>query len=730
MTAHAHHHPAHHHRVVPVTPSAPAAEDAEYTCPMHPEIVQLGPGSCPICGMALEPTAITAEAPEDHELRDMTRRFAASAALSLPLLAVAMGHMLLPSLDAALPSHVRVWVELALATPVVLWGAWPFFLRAFASLRTRHLNMFTLVGLGVGVAYVYSLTALLLPGIFPAQLRDAHGMVGVYFEASAVITTLVLLGQVLELRARNRTGAAVRALLGLAPRTARVITEDGEEEVPVEYLAEGDRLRIRPGEKVPVDAIVTEGESAVDESMITGEPIPVDKRPGDPLIGGTINAQGSLVARATKVGSDTLLSQIVQQVADAQRSRAPIQKVADQVSAVFVPAVILIALVALVAWWIFGGDARALAITNAVAVLIIACPCALGLATPISIMVAMGRGASAGILFKDAEAIETLRKVDTLVVDKTGTLTLGRPRLEGVWAAAGVDENDALRLVASLEQGSEHPVGKAIVLGAKDRRLVLARPERFESISGKGIRGQVDGHEVVVGTARLFGELDIAGVPDDAELDEQRQAGRTAMLVGVDGVFSAIIAVADPIKESTAAALAELRGEGVRVVMLTGDGKATALAVAKQLGIDEVVAEVLPGDKAEVVARLKNDGRFVAMAGDGINDAPALAIAHVGIAMGTGTDVAMHSAQVTLVKGDLGGIARARTLSRAAMTNIQQNLFFAFAYNALGVPIAAGVLFPLLGLLLSPMLAALAMSLSSVSVIGNALRLRSVQLTN
>lgn len=714
--------------VAPSTSNGPSSTELEYTCPMHPEIVQKGPGSCPICGMALEPKEITAEEPEDHELRDMTRRFVVSAALSLPLLAVAMGHMLIPAVNAAVPGHVRVWIEFALGTPVVLWGAWPFFARFAASLRTRNLNMFTLIGLGVGVAYLYSVVALLMPGVFPAQLKDAHGMVGVYFETSAVITALVLLGQVLELRARSRTGAAVRALLGLSPKTARVVSEDGEEEVPIEHVVEGDRLRIRPGEKVPVDAVILEGESAVDESMITGEPIPVDKRPGDTVIGGTLNAQGSLVARATKVGKDTLLAQIVQQVADAQRSRAPIQKLADQVSAVFVPVVILVALVALASWWLFGGDARALAVTNAVAVLIIACPCALGLATPISIMVAMGRGASAGVLFKDAEAIETLRKVDTLVVDKTGTLTLGKPRLVGVWAAEGIVENDVLRLAASLEQASEHPIGAAIALGAQQRGLSLAKPERFEAMSGKGIRGQVDGRDIVVGTTKLFGELGITDTPDAATLDERRAEGQTAMLVGVDGTFAAIVGVADPIKESTPEALAALRAEGVRVVMLTGDSEKTAQAVASKLGITEVVAEVLPGEKAKVVARLKSEGRFVAMAGDGINDAPALATAHVGVAMGTGTDVAMHSAQVTLVKGDLRGIVRARTLSRATMKNIKQNLFWAFVYNAVGVPVAAGVLYPFVGLLLSPMLAALAMSASSVSVIGNALRLRSVRL--
>ncbi|GAB4519827.1 MAG: heavy metal translocating P-type ATPase [Haliangiales bacterium] len=720
------HHDSHGASRAPAAPAPSNADELDYTCPMHPEVVQRGPGSCPICGMALEPKDITAEEPEDHELRDMTRRFVVSAALSLPLLIITMGHMIIPALGDAIPGQVRMWIELGLATPVVSWGAWPFFVRFVGSLRSRNLNMFTLIGLGVGVAYAYSVVALLLPELFPPQLHNADGTVGVYFEAAAVITTLVLLGQVLELRARNRTGAAVRALLGLSPKTARLITDDGEEEVPVEQIAEGDRLRIRPGEKVPVDADIVEGESAVDESMLTGEPIPVDKAPGDSLIGGTLNVQGSLVARATKVGKDTLLAQIVQQVADAQRSRAPIQKLADQVSAVFVPTVILIAIVTAVIWWSLGGDAQVLAITNAVAVLIIACPCALGLATPISITVAMGRGASAGILFKDAEAVETLRKVDTLVVDKTGTLTRGEPSLVGVWAAEGADEDETLRLAASLEQGSEHPIGAAIAAGAKERGLSLATPEGFEAISGKGIRGRVDGRDVAIGTSVLFDELGIAGAPDAAALDERRSEGQTAMMVGVDGSFAAIIAVADPIKDSTASALAALRDEGVRVVMLTGDSKTTADAVARVIGIDEVIAEVLPAEKAEVVERLKREGRFVAMAGDGINDAPALATAHVGIAMGTGTDVAMDSAHVTLVKGDLRSIASARALSRATIANIKQNLLFAFGYNALGVPIAAGVLYPLAGLLLSPMFAALAMSLSSVSVIGNALRLRSV----
>jgi Cu+-exporting ATPase len=723
-----HHEHVHMHGAVAhVSVENGATDDTlEYTCPMHPEIVQKGPGSCPICGMALEPKAITADAPDDHELRDMTRRFVVAVALSLPLIVIAMGHMLIPAIDRLLPGHVRPWVELALATPVVAWSGWPFFVRFASSLKTRMLNMFTLIGLGVGVAFVYSVVAVVSPGLFPPELKDAHGMVGVYFEAAAVITALALLGQVLELRARSRTGAAVRALLGLSPKTARVVTEDGEEEVPVEYLAEGDRLRIRPGEKVPVDALVIEGESAVDESMITGEPIPVDKKPGDMIIGGTLNAHGSLVARAQKVGKETLLAQIVQQVADAQRSRAPIQKLADQVSAVFVPLVILAALATFVVWWALGEPA--LALVNAVAVLIIACPCALGLATPISIMVAMGRGASAGILFKDAEAIETLRKVDTLVVDKTGTLTLGKPRLVGVWPGVGFDESEVLRLAASLEQASEHPIASAIVDGARERALPLAKPARFEARSGKGIRGDIEGRPVAVGTLALLAELGIANGPSSDELDARRREGATAMLVAIDGRFAGVIAVADPIKDSTPSALSALRDEGVRVVMLSGDSKVTAAAVARRLGIDEVIAEVLPGEKAAVVQRLKAEGRFVAMAGDGVNDAPALATAHVGIAMGTGTDVAMHSAHVTLVKGDLRAIMRARKLSRAAMANIQQNLFFAFVYNALGVPVAAGMLYPIVGLLMNPMLAALAMSLSSVSVIVNALRLRRVEL--
>ncbi|MBL8916386.1 MAG: copper-translocating P-type ATPase [Archangium sp.] len=715
-----------HHVPALVASSAPGDTSVEYTCPMHPEVVQLGPGSCPVCGMALEPKTITAEAPEDHELTDMTRRLVVSASLSIPLFALAMGHMVFDAVARVVPMHVRPWIELGLATPVVVWGGWPFFVRFFASLRTRNLNMFTLIGLGVGVAYGYSLVALFFADRFPDELKDMHGMVEVYFEAAAVITTLVLVGQVLELRARSRTGAAVRALLGLAPKTAHVVTDEGDVEVPVEHLAEGDKLRVRPGEKVPVDALIIEGESAVDESMLTGEPLPVDKKPGDRLIAGTLNAHGSLIARAEKVGKDTLLASIVQQVADAQRSRAPIQKLADQVSAVFVPVVIGVALLALGLWWWQGS--LSLGLVNAVAVLIIACPCALGLATPISIMVAMGRGASAGILFKDAEAVETLRSVDTLVVDKTGTLTLGKPKLVGVWPAATFAEDEVLRLAASLEQGSEHPIAAAIVEGARARSLRLAAASGFDSLSGKGISGVVEGRSLLIGTVKLLAERGVTSFPSSEVVEERRSAGHTAMLVAIDGAFAGIVAVMDPLKDTTRAALDALRAEGVQVVMLTGDSATTARAVARSLGIDEVVAEVLPADKARVVEELKAKGRIVAMAGDGVNDAPALASAHVGIAMGTGTDVAMHSAHVTLVKGDLRGIARARVLSRATMRNIRSNLFFAFAYNALGVPVAAGVLYPFFDTLLSPMLAALAMSLSSVSVIANALRLRRVAL--
>jgi Cu+-exporting ATPase len=699
---------------------------------MHPEIQQRGPGSCPKCGMALEPLVPSAggEA-EDPELRDMTRRFRFAAALALPLLALAMGDML-PGhpVSSLLSPRVRVLLELALATPVCLWAAWPFYVRAIASLRQRSLNMFTLIGLGVGVAYVYSAVAALLPDLFPAAFRHASGEVAVYFEAGAVITALILLGQVLELRARGRTGAALRTLLDLAPRTARRLAEDAnEEDVALGELRVGDRLRVRPGEKVPVDGSVLEGRSFVDESMVSGEPIPVAKQPGDRVIGATLNGAGSFVMRAERVGAETLLARIVSMVAEAQRSRAPIQRTADLVARWFVPLVMIVAAFTFATWAAFGPEPRlAHGLVNAVAVLIIACPCALGLATPMSIMVAMGRGASQGVLFRSAEAIELLRLVDTLVVDKTGTLTEGRPELVGLAAAAGYDEAELLRLAASLERGSEHPLAAAVVKGAQTRGSALAEPEGFESLTGRGVRGRVDGRDVAVGTSALLGELGIDPGSLGGRAEELRAQGQTVFFVAVDGCAAGLLAVADPVKASTPEAIEALRAEGLRIVMLTGDSRATAMAVARSLGIDEVIAEVLPDQKAEVVARLEAEGRSVAMAGDGINDAPALAKARVGIAMGSGTDVAMESAGVTLVKGDLRGIVRARRLSRRTMANIHQNLVFAFGYNAAGVPIAAGVLYPAFGMLLSPMLAAAAMSASSLSVVANALRLRRVPL--
>ncbi|MFT5357081.1 MAG: Cu+-exporting ATPase [Polyangiales bacterium] len=701
----------------------------EWTCPMHPEIVEDKPGDCPKCGMALESRTITLDEEENPELRDMTRRFWFAAALSVPLMAIVMLDML-PSrpISTLLSSRTRGFVELALATPVCLWSAWPFYVRAVRSLKNRSLNMFTLIGIGVSVAYLYSLTATLFPGIFPASFRGHGGEVALYFEAAGVIVTLILLGQVLELKARSQTGAAIKALLGMAAKTARRILEDGsEEDVALEEVQVGERLRVRPGEKVPVDGKVLEGSSHVDESMVTGEPIPVEKSAGDPVIGATVNGTGSLVIEAEKVGGDTLLSRIVTMVADAQRSRAPIQRVADTVASIFVPAVLLAALITFVVWAMFGPEpAMAYATINAVAVLIIACPCALGLATPMSIMVATGKAASLGVLFRNAEAIEVLRDVDTLVVDKTGTLTEGRPALVAVVVAEGakIDEEELLRMAAALERGSEHPLAEAIVRGAEERGLTLSKAEDFDSVTGKGVRGNVDGRDVALGNAAMMSELSIDASPVRVRAEALRAEGQTVMLVAIDGALAGIIGVADPIKESTPGAIAALRGEGLRVVMLTGDSETTARAVAAKLGIDEVIAGVLPEEKAAKVASLQSEGRVVAMAGDGINDAPALAGADVGIAMGTGTDVAMESADVTLVKGDLGGIVRARKLSRQTMANIRQNLFFAFAYNTLGVPIAAGVLYPFFGILLSPMLAAAAMSLSSVSVIGNALRLR------
>jgi P-type Cu+ transporter len=718
----------------PELPVAPATR-TQYTCPMHPEIVRDEPGTCPICGMALEPVTVSAEEEENPEAVDMRRRFLVSTVLTVPLLVIAMGGHLIPGALAriGLPSigaPVWSWIELALATPVVLWGGWPFFVRGWNSVVNRSLNMFTLIAMGVSVAYGYSLVATLLPTLFPPSFREAGGRVPVYFEAAAVITTLVLLGQVLELRARSQTGAAIRTLLGLAPKTARLLREDGSEaDVPLEQVKPGDRLRVRPGEKVPVDGVVLEGTSSVDESMISGEPIPVEKEAGAKVTGATVNGTGSLVMRAERVGSETLLAQIVRMVAEAQRSRAPIQRLADVVAGYFVPTVVAAAVISFVVWSLVGPEPRmAYGLIAAVSVLIIACPCALGLATPVSIMVATGKGATMGVLFKDASAIEVLRQVNTLVVDKTGTLTEGKPRLTSVTAVSDWKEDEVLRLAASLERGSEHPLAGAIVGGAEQRRLQLASVSEFRSLTGRGVMGVVEGHRIALGNGRLFEEEGISLGELQHAAEELRKDGQTAMFVGVDGRPAGVIGVADPIKPSAAEAVQELHQEGIRVVMLTGDSRATGEAVARKLGIDEVHAEVLPEQKVEEVKKLQAAGRMVAMAGDGINDAPALAQAQVGIAMGTGTDVAMQSAGVTLVKGDLRGIVRARKLSHATMRNIKQNLFFAFIYNALGVPIAAGALYPFLGVLLSPILAAAAMSFSSVSVISNALRLRTVKL--
>ncbi len=708
-------------------PAEPALAGTIYTCPMHPEVEQVGPGDCPKCGMALEPRTVAAEEDDNPELRDMTRRFWFATALSIPLFTIAMVDML-PGrpVSSLLPGRLRAFLELALATPVCLWSAWPFYVRAVRSVRNLSLNMFTLIGLGVVVTYLYSVAATLFPGLFPDSFRVHGGEVAVYFEAAGVIVTLVLLGQVIELRARSQTGAAIRKLLGMAAKSARRINADGsEEDVPLEVVQPGDRLRVRPGEKVPVDGVVIEGLSSVDESMVTGEPIPVEKAPGDPIIGATINGTGGLIVRAEKVGADTLLSRIVTMVAEAQRSRAPIQKLDDVVAAYFVLAVILTSIATFVVWALVGPKpAMTYALINAVAVLIIACPCTLGLATPMSIMVATGKGASIGVLFKNAEAIEVLREVDTLVVDKTGTLTEGRPTLVAVEPAEGFDEATVLQLAGSLERGSEHPLAEAIVRGAKQRGYQLDETADFESVTGKGVQGRVNGRLVTLGNAAMMEMLDVDAAPLGDRAEALRNEGQTVMFVAVDEAFAGLIGVADPIKESTPAAIAELHAEGLAIVMLTGDSETTARAVAKELGIDEVIAGVLPDQKAAKVKSLQSAGHVVAMAGDGINDAPALAQAHVGIAMGTGTDVAMESAGVTLVKGDLRGIVRARRLSRMTMANIRQNLFFAFAYNLAGVPIAAGVLYPLFGILLSPMLAAAAMSFSSVSVIGNALRLR------
>ena len=704
----------------PVSPVA-AVPGTRYTCPMHPEIVQDGPGICPKCGMALEPLMPSLEEDENPELADFTRRFWATLPATLIVLVLAMfGHRWV-----SLVATTRSWLELALATPVVLWAGWPFFVRGFASVRTRNLNMWTLIGTGVAAAYGYSVAATVVPGWFPASFQE-HGRVGVYFEAAAVIVSLTLLGQLLELKARSQTSAAIKALLGLAPKTARRIQPDGsEEDIPLAHVHLGDRLRVRPGEKVPTDGVVVQGQSSVDESMLTGEPMPVAKIVGERVIGATINGSGALIIEAEKVGADTVLSQIVQLVANAQRSRAPMQRMADKVAFWFVLAVLAIALLTLLVWGFFGPEPSwVYGVLNAVAVLIIACPCALGLATPMSIMVATGRAASVGVLFRDAEAIETLRKVDTLIVDKTGTLTEGRPRFRDTAALPGFTPTEVLRLAASLDQGSEHPLAAAIVTEARERGLALSTPDAFESASGIGVRGRVDGRALALGNQTLMVEEGVV-IGTLAEAAERLRAeGASVMFLAVDGQAAGLLAVADMIKESTPEAIAQLRAVGLRLIMATGDGATTAQAVATALGITEVHGEVRPQDKADLVASLKAQGRRVAMAGDGINDAPALALADVGIAMGTGTDVAMSSAQVTLVKGDLRGILRARQISEATVANMKQNLGFAFLYNALGVPIAAGVLYPVFGLLLSPMIAALAMSLSSVSVVINALRLR------
>jgi len=709
---------------------APAVTATIYTCPMHPQVRQAGPGSCPICSMALEPLSAGEAIGPNPELLDMTRRFWIGAALAAPTVILEMGgHVPGLNLHHYISPQLSVWIEFLLATPVVLWAGWPFLVRGFASFRNRSLNMFSLIALGTGAAYLYSLAATFAPGLFPESLRP-QGVVAVYYEAAAVITVLVLLGQVLELRAREQTGGAIRALLNLAPKTARRIGDDGnDEEVPLDAVRIGDRLRVRPGDSVPVDGEVIEGRSPVDESMVTGEALPVEKEPGAQVIGGTINGTGSLVMRAQRIGADTMLARIVQMVAQAQRSRAPIQRLADVVSAWFVPAVILVAVAAFVAWLIWGPPpAIAYALVAAVSVLIIACPCALGLATPMSIMVGIGKGATAGVLIKDAEALERFEAVDTLVVDKTGTLTEGRPRVVAVVPAAGFDEATVLSLGASLERLSEHPLAAAIVSAARERGAAITAVTNFSSVTGKGVTGMIGGQEVAVGNAELLREIGAAGAGVETRADTLRHEGATAMFVAVDRRSAGIIAVADPIKATTSAALASLRADGVRIVMLTGDNRTTAQAVAAKLGIADVEAEVLPDEKNAVVRRLRSEGHVVAMAGDGVNDAPALAEADVGVAMGTGTDVAMQSAGVTLLKGDLAGIARARALSRATMRNIRQNLVLAFVYNALGIPLAAGVLYPALGPLLSPIVAAAAMSFSSVSVIANALRLRFARL--
>ncbi|MFZ0448105.1 MAG: heavy metal translocating P-type ATPase [Desulfatiglandaceae bacterium] len=724
-------HEDHDHGEPQETVTSPSDKSAQYTCPMHPEILQNGPGACPKCGMALEPV-VPSEEEDQSEYLYMRRRFWIGAILTLPLIIIAMRELIPGNpLEHLASARFYGWIELILSTPVVLWAGWPFFVRGWQSIINRSLNMFTLIGLGISVSYGYSLVGILFPQIFPATLRNADGTVGVYFEAAAVIVVLILMGQVLELKARSQTGAAIKALLGLAPKTARRVNEDGtEEDIPLEHVRVGDHLRVRPGEKIPVDGTLVEGGSNVDESMITGEPLPVGKSPGEKVVGATVNGTGSFIMEAERVGADTLLSQIVNMVAEAQRSRAPIQNLADVVAGYFVPTVIGISVIAFIMWTWLGPDPRlAHALIAAVSVLIIACPCALGLATPMAIMVATGKGATMGVLFKNAEAIETLRKVNTLVVDKTGTLTEGKPKLTEVTAADGWDEREVLTLAASLEKGSEHPLAEAIVAGALEKGAETVDTENFESHTGKGVSGKVKGRAVALGNLKLMHDIS-TDLPEAiaGEAESLRSEGRTVMYISVDGVLAGFVAVSDPIKATTPEAIKQLHKEKIQIVMLTGDNEATARSVAKRLNIDEVVAEVLPEEKADAVTRFQTEGRIVAMAGDGINDAPALAKAQVGIAMGTGTDVAMESAGVTLVKGDLRGIVSAILLSKATMRNIKQNLFFAFIYNSLGIPIAAGILYPFFGLLLTPVIAAAAMSFSSVSVVGNSLRLRGVDL--
>lgn len=732
---HPHHHHHHGHSTSPVAasskPSSPGMVNAQvYTCPMHPQIRQTEPGNCPICGMALEPEVATLETGPSPELADMSRRFWIGLVLSIPVLALEMGGHL-TNLHMLLGPQTSNWLQLVLATPVVLWAGWPFFERGWKSLVTRHLNMFTLIAMGTGAAWIYSVVATVAPGLFPVTFRAEGGSVAVYFEAAAVITVLVLLGQVLELRAREQTGGAIRALLDLAPKTARRVRADGiDEDVGLDAVAVGDRLRVRPGEKVPVDGLLLEGRSSVDEAMITGESMPVTKDVGSKLIGGTMNQTGGFVMEAGKVGSDTMLSRIVRMVAEAQRSRAPIQRLADEVSGWFVPVVIGVALVAFAVWMIYGPEPRfAHALVAAVAVLIIACPCALGLATPMSIMVGVGRGASLGVLIKNAEALERFEKVDTLVIDKTGTLTEGRPKVTAIVPVEGVSEAELLRLAATIERASEHPLALAIVNAASERGIALGDATDFDSPVGKGATGVVEGKRLILGSHRIMEEEGVGVTAMTAKAEELRNDGATVIFTAIDGRLAGLFAIADPIKATTPDAVKALIEDGIRVVMLTGDNKTTALAVARRLGISEVEAEVLPEDKSKIVSRLRSEGRIVAMAGDGVNDAPALAAADVGVAMGTGTDVAIESAGVTLLKGDLQGIVRARQMSRATMSNIRQNLFFAFIYNAAGVPVAAGVLYPVFGLLLSPIIAAAAMALSSVSVIANSLRLRNMKIS-